>query len=134
MAQQPNLPPFDRSLEPRLERVFNPLCAVLSENQARALIGEIQSHLHVIRSTLARNEFLDVALAEQIALALQTVLRDYAKHSQTHRAFIVGAARYFVLSHDAEEDLRSLLGFDDDATVLNFVLDAIGRPELKVNL
>lgn len=134
MAQQPNLPPFDRSLEPRLERVFNPLCAILSDGQIAALSCDVEAHLKKIRSILARNEFLDLALAERTTNALLALLNDYPKYPDPHRALVVGAARYFVMDQDAENDLHSLLGFDDDAAVLNFVLDAIGRPDLKVNL
>ena len=42
------------------------------------------------------------------------------------------AARYFVRELDVDPDTTSLLGLEDDAAVINFVLDAIGQPELKV--
>lgn len=37
-------------------------------------------------------------------------------------------------ANDVDPDTGSLLGFDDDVIVLNFVLDKIGRSDLRVEL
>jgi uncharacterized membrane protein YkvA (DUF1232 family) len=83
---------------------------------------------------LQQNEFLDIALAEKIAAAVTTLLAEYEQHPPEHQALIVGAARYFIAEDDLEPDTGSILGFDDDARLLNAVLDAVDRPELKVEV
>jgi hypothetical protein len=40
---------------------------------------------------------------------------------------------YFVMRDDGEDDLHSPIGFDDDARVVNAVLDALGRSDLRVD-
>ncbi len=128
------LPLFDHSLDPRVERVFAPMCTVLSPAEAADLRRAVLAHVERIRSALTTNEFLDVATADRIGNVLTGLLDNYARQSEAHRALIVGAARYFVETHDTEPDLTSLLGFDDDVQVLNHVLDTIGRADLKVEL
>ncbi len=127
-------PEFDHSLDPRLDRVFAPMCTALSPAEAADLRRAVSAHVERIRSALTTNEFLDVATAERIADVLTGLLDNYARRTELHRALIVGAARYFVQARDVEPDFTSLLGFDDDVQVLNFVLDSIGRADLRVEL
>jgi hypothetical protein len=42
--------------------------------------------------------------------------------------------RYFVLNEDAEGDMDSLVGFDDDALVFNAVVEELGHADLVVDL
>ena len=126
------LPLLGHSLDPRLDPVFAPMCTALSPAEAADLRRAVSAHVERIRSALTTNEFLDVATAERIANVLTGLLDDYACQTELRRTLIVGAARYFVQARDAEPDLASLLGLDDDVQVLNFVLDSIGRADLKV--
>ncbi len=123
--------PFPK-LTPHLARTFDPLCKALPPEQAIAQAEAVTTHLIRIQATLQTNEFLDVRLAEAIARALLALLADYATFLPKQQALIIGAARYFVKDDDVEPDSVSILGFDDDARVLNYVLDVIDRPELKV--
>lgn len=136
MSRQPSFPPslFSPGLAPEIERVFRPLCAPLDAPEAAALQAAIAEHLHAVRQARQRNEFLDLAAAETIAAGLQSLLEAYPGCPPPQRALIVGAVRYFARSDDAEGDLISVLGFDDDKTVFNYVAGAIGRPDLKVAL
>jgi hypothetical protein len=47
---------------------------------------------------------------------------------------IVGASRYFIRNHDVQDDTKSLLGFDDDTAVLNYVLVELGHGEMRIKL
>jgi uncharacterized membrane protein YkvA (DUF1232 family) len=136
MNSQPSLfpRPSPDSLAPEIERVFRPLCVPLAAPEATGLQATIAEHLHAVRQARQRNEFLDLAAAEAIAAGLQVLLEAYPGCPPAHQALIVGAVRYFAHSDDAEGDLISVLGFDDDAVVFNYVAGAVGRPELKVAL
>jgi len=110
------------------------MCVELSLSEASALSEEVQNHLEQFRLALQVNEFLDIELAEQVAEALATLLRGYAGFTSEQRSLVVGAARYFIASQDAEGDFTSILGCEDDAQVLNYVLSLIGRESLKVEV
>jgi uncharacterized membrane protein YkvA (DUF1232 family) len=125
---------FGPQLEPQLDRVFAPLCAALPHGEVSDLQRAVTQHVGAIRTAMSRNEFLDIDTAERIADVLIGLLKNHGRYEAAQRPLIVGAARYFIEAHDVEPDARSLLGFDDDVAVLNFVLDRIGRPDLRVEL
>jgi hypothetical protein len=49
-----------------------------------------------------------------------------AQTPEDHRRLVQAAVRYFVIEDDADSDLDSILGLDDDAEVLNAVLRHLG--------
>ena len=126
-----HLPSFE-VLPSDIENVFFPLCTPLATEDAVALTTRIDEHVQAVRNALQHNEFLDLAAAEAITHGLVALLDAYPHCLPQHQTLIVGAVRYFVRYDDAEGDLVSVLGFDDDRMVLNHVAETIGRPELKV--
>jgi uncharacterized membrane protein YkvA (DUF1232 family) len=94
---------------------------------------QVLAHCDMIRVELRRNEFLDIDLAQRLADAILLLLNDYATYSEEHQLLIAGAARYFIHAEDADPDVTSILGFDDDVAVLNYVLALIGRQELRLD-
>ncbi len=124
------MPPFT----PDLKQAFRPLCIALPETKIADLAQEITAHVQAIKDALSKNEFLDLPLAEAIAHALLVVLPNYGQYSPLQQALIVGAARYFIDDEDVEPDTTSVLGLDDDAEVLNYVLETIGRADLTVEV
>ena len=132
MSSNSRLPVFSRQLDPRLDRVLAPMCTALPLSEVESLKQAVLAHVSEVRAATASNEFLDVAAAERAAHVLLELLDGYARYPEPHRSLIVGAARYFVREQDVEPDTGSLLGFDDDVMVLNFVLETIGRADLRV--
>ncbi len=133
-ATQTFLPMFEARLESGIGRVLAPMCVALPIDEIPQLEKQVRLYVGEIRQALAQNEFLDVATVERMADVLAGLLNEYETYSEMHRALIVGAARYFAKSDDAEPDTVSLLGFDDDVAVLNYVLEAVGLAELKIEL
>ena len=121
-------------LSPKLSLVFVPLCETVGSDKVLPLQQTVQSHLQYVQIALHQNEFLDIDLASAIATALLALLAEYNRYASDQQALIVGAARYFIAEDDIEPDTSSILGFDDDTRVLNYVLDVIGRPDLKVTV
>ena len=128
------LPLFPNLLDPNLEKIFVPFCEDVSPDGVAELLSQITAHVQDVREAMRRNEFIDITLAENIAQTLSQLLRELATYPENKRRLIVGAARYFMRSQDAQADLESILGFDDDAAVLNYVLKEIGRSDMKVDL
>jgi hypothetical protein len=128
---------FSGSAQPlpaHIQQHLLPLCETLPEAAVTTLYTKLDNYLREAKIALQQNEFLDIRLAQEIASRLRHILDDYGRFSVDHQALIVGAVRYFVKDDDAEHDLHSILGLDDDTAVLNYLLDTIGQPELKLKL
>jgi len=98
------------------------------------LKSNVQAHLIKLESALAYNEFLDVKTARKVAKVFEILLSNYAGYSQREKSLVFGATQYFVHDLDEQPDTQSILGLDDDVQVLNYILDEIGRSDLKVDL
>ena len=133
MSEQ-RLPFSHIAISSQIKEFFDPMCVELSLSEACALSEKVQSHLKQFRLALQVNEFLDIELAEQVAEVLTTLLRGYTELTSEQRSLVVGAARYFITSQDAEGDFTSILGCEDDAQVLNYVLALIGKDNLMVGI
>jgi uncharacterized membrane protein YkvA (DUF1232 family) len=127
-------PLFSNMLDPEIDKTFARLCVDAEPALLPALMKDVEQHVSQVRSALEANEFLDVAMAERIAKLLMELLGKIESYPQPKQRLIVGASRYFVRSQDAQADLSSLLGFDDDAAVLNYVLVELGHGELRIKL
>ena len=129
MSYQSHL--FDPDLDDRIQRAFDLLCVPASPDEVKDLISSVSSHLNTINKAFKKNEFLDVSTAKKISEKLIQLLRDIDSCPIEHQKSIVGASRYFVEDVDTEPDTTSIIGFDDDLAVLNYVLKTIGQSELK---
>ena len=76
---------------------------------------------------------VDLTLARGIGEALQRLLAATTDASpEADRRLLQAAIRYFVIEDDANADQQSLVGFDDDAAVVNAVLARLGRQAWRV--
>jgi hypothetical protein len=100
--------------------------------QLQRLRARISTHVDLIDEQRYDNEFLDAELARDIASSLLAMV-DAASHlGADERALVRGAVDYFVLTLDADNDVTSPFGLEDDARVVNHVCERIGRPDLAV--
>ncbi len=73
-------------------------------------------------------------MAEAIGSSLTRLLTDGTNFNAEQRSLIRGAVEYFLLADDASGDLDDVFGFDDDARVLNSMLERIGKTEYRIKL
>jgi uncharacterized membrane protein YkvA (DUF1232 family) len=100
---------------------------------------ELQGELRTYRQSLARNaqwnDEVDPRLAQALDNACVKLLSTVdAQTPPAERQAIQAAVRYFILEDDAESDLDSVIGLDDDAEVLNAVLAHLGRSDWSVQV
>jgi hypothetical protein len=76
---------------------------------------------------------VDIEAARKIGWVLAELCDDNGLDDE-RRALLRGAVEYFVLDHDSVDDTADVVGFDDDARVVNAVTAAIGRPDLTIEL
>ncbi len=111
---------------------FVALCAPTDPDELAGLRLRVQAHLAWVRGQAERHPATDVDTATQIADALARLLDEPDQYDAGQRALLRGAVDYFVLKSDERDDLHSALGFDDDVRVVNALLDAVGRIDLRI--
>ncbi|MFN0027263.1 MAG: hypothetical protein ACKV2O_08795 [Acidimicrobiales bacterium] len=134
--------PIDASARARLlvQELLHPhemdrfIAACLPTQQAElpGLRLRTQAYLAWARNAAKANPALDLDMATRIATTLSSVLDEPDQYGEEDRALLRGAVDYFVNSEDDANDLTNAVGFDDDARVLNAVLEALGRRDLLI--
>lgn len=112
---------------------FVAACVPTESTELAGLRLRVTTHLAWVRSQERAYPAVDVDTAARIATALAQLLDEPDSYDAEQRALLRGAVDYYVLRDDGEDDLRSPVGFDDDARVVNAVLDAVGRADLHIH-
>src|SRR5689334_13527183 len=109
------------ALPPAARRAF---AAVYPSEPAtqETLSNRIRDYTAEIGDAARRNEFVDVTLSSAIVERLVRLLSEWDALAASERAIVHAAVEYYLLRDDAEDDLDSVLGFEDDARVLNACL------------
>jgi hypothetical protein len=111
-------------LGPRLGDRFLQYATAPDEEEAHRLLVHIDQHLAHMTRHLGGDLPLPIALASRC----KRLLMRYDESGPEERAAIAGAVRYFLETHDLERDDEPS-GFDDDAKVMNYVVEGVA-PEL----
>lgn len=99
------------------------------------MVSELDAHTRRIDDAARDRPDLDVNLAEAILQACRALLDDgWTNLPGDEQRLIQLICDYYTDPDDGEGDLESVFGFDDDAEVLNLVLDALRRSDLKVRV
>ncbi len=92
------------------------------------LLREIDECLGRVRRVVMDGAPLDVEFIEKLAARARRLVRGLEPDGpEPERRLVQAAVRYFVLADDAEGDLVSVIGFDDDARVLQAVAEHLGH-------
>ncbi|MBP2366707.1 GmrSD restriction endonuclease domain-containing protein [Pseudonocardia parietis] len=98
-----------------------------SDPEQGQLARRLAQHLRVVRAAATENEFVDLPLAEQLHTRLGEALDRWPEYDAEQRGVLTQAVSYLVRTDDEENDLRSPVGFDDDAEVVEVALRRISR-------
>jgi hypothetical protein len=86
-----------------------------------------------IERAYERNSIVNVKLAAAIVASIHIVCFDWETIPEIAKPWCKGMIQYFIKTDDDENDLKSPIGFDDDAQVLNACLKFASRPDLCVD-
>ena len=100
-------------------------------DELRRLVTAHRKRAEVAAST---DPFVDLARATQVADACLALLDALPGLPDDDRSWVVAACLYFVDEDDEEDDFSSIVGFDDDAEVVNHVAGRLGLTHLTIDL
>ena len=81
--------------------------------------GSIDAHFAIVAAAGSTRDFVDVRSARRLADRLHAWLDDAASLDADGRSTLAAAIDYFIDTADAEDDLMSPLGFDDDTEIID---------------
>ncbi|MBW2454088.1 MAG: hypothetical protein JRI68_06245 [Deltaproteobacteria bacterium] len=98
------------------------------------LFKEVRDYQHALaKRSQWTDDDVDPALARDLAEASLRLLGTLSDDTpESTRRLIQAAVRYFIIEDDADGDLDSILGLDDDAEVVNAVLRHLGHDKWLV--
>ena len=100
-----------------------------------ALVSAVNTYADVIADAARRRGDLDINLADCIARCCLVLLAEHWDAASEHeRRLVQCACHYFVDDEDEEGDLQSVYGFDDDAELVNVIVEQLGRPDLAIQV
>ncbi|HOT29648.1 MAG TPA: hypothetical protein PLU72_15845 [Candidatus Ozemobacteraceae bacterium] len=131
----PNDNPISAAIPAMVPKKCRELLAKLAQPVPEEHLEELREAMRLHLQSAERHlgpAPLNLPLIRRMTEALDTALNAYGSLSETQRALLVGAIRYFVENEDAANDLDDPFGFDDDLAVINAVLLEIGLSHLSV--
>ena len=72
-------------------------------------------------------------IAEQLASAARQLLIHYPTIAPEYQPLVVGALRYFISDDDVTPDDIPYVGLDDDAQIMNYVLNIVGLGQYTIS-
>lgn len=101
----------------------------------RDLIALINDYADEIARVANRRGDLDINLADCVARCCLTLLNEQWDGEGDHRKRLIQLACYYYVENDDEDgDLQSVYGFDDDAELLNVILEHLDRADLVIQI
>ena len=100
-----------------------------------ALEALISAYADDIEQAAHKRDDLDVHLADCISRCCTILLNEeWDKAEDSGKRLIQAACHYYVESDDQDGDLESVYGFDDDAELVNEVLELLNRQDLTIQI
>lgn len=111
---------------------FEALRAPVTDVELTRLGRRIRTHVDAIAEAALSEPELPVGLAEILAGNIATLIAASGSFDDEQRGIVYAAAKYFILTCDADNDLISAHGLADDVYVFNEACRLLGRDDLTV--
>lgn len=97
------------------------------------LTGLLEQYGSRIQNAAEYRGDVDAQLADRISRCCTRLLREqWDVEALESKRLIQAACLYYVEIDDGDGDMASAYGLDDDAKLLNFVVEHLGRPDLVI--
>lgn len=113
---------------------FHNMCAVIPDEEVKELEHLVELAIEKTRDDAQNSNRIDLPTAEEVAARCRLLLEHYQEFTAKEKALVVGAVRYFVVEEDPFSDDVFASGFDDDAQVINHVLELLGIDGMYIEL
>ena len=105
-----------------------------SPHPADHLLRLVERHRTRAQEVAAADPFVDLRRAIQVADACIALLDALPTLSGSDQSWVSAACLYFADTDDEEDDFSSVVGFDDDAEVVNHVAARLGLDHIRIDL
>lgn len=122
------LPRFPDTVAP----TFRKLCEALPLSEIERIQGEVDECMEIFQNLSKEYPRLNIFLAEEIADRCHKLLAMYSDFSNDQQGLVIGAVRYFAIAEDSISETDFATGFDDDARVMNYVLEELELEQLYI--
>jgi hypothetical protein len=119
---------------PRAASHFRRLCEALPPHTVPQLREELEGFYDGVLREVDERPLVNRELVRELYDRASLLLDRYPHLSERHRSLVVGALRYFVSGDDSFSDLDFASGFNDDAEVMNYVLEELGLIEEAITV
>ena len=94
---------------------------------------QLTAYVQEIEKLSQEIEFFDSDTAKRVAARCGKLIDTLRTDSNSdHRRLVQSAVRYFIEDDDAESDSMSPIGFDDDALVVDLVVEELRRDGITI--
>ncbi|MGI6680249.1 MAG: hypothetical protein ACOX3T_01990 [Bdellovibrionota bacterium] len=118
------LPSFPKTIK----KTFKEYCVNVSLDKIDRLKEKVLEQIEEAKERAGQGRLSDVQLAKEISERCLYLLDHYEDFSPREQKLITGAVCYFAISDDPISEEIFACGYDDDAQVVNYVLE-----ELKID-
>ena len=115
-----------------IKKIFNEYCVNIDNEKVESLKERVLKEVEEAKKRAENGSILDVALGEEIANRCIYLLDHYNLFSPDQQKLIVGAVCYFAISDDPISEEIFASGYDDDAAVVNYVLEKLDITDMFI--
>jgi hypothetical protein len=113
---------------------FRSLCEVLPDEAIPDLSDKLDEAYDTYENRSLENPLMNMRRVQQIYDVAHYLLRQYHSFANHEKSLIVGAVRYFLDDDDVALGAEFFTGFDDDAKIMNHVLEELGVEDRFIRL
>lgn len=128
--KQHKLPVFPSTIK----KLFKSLCVDIDEGKLPILREKTLEEVENSKKRGQEGLLMDVRLAEEISKRCIYLLDHFHEFSPSERRLAIGAIAYFAISDDPISEEIFASGYDDDAKVMNYVLEELKIENMFINV
>jgi hypothetical protein len=113
---------------------FYGCCDKVDDMSLQELFTSCKKHVDNTENLFATNPLVDYVTASLVFDALESICEGASAFDDEEQKLLKGVMFYFSSNSDAQDDMSSFVGFDDDVKILNVCLEVLGRNDLFVDL